>query len=195
MQGYRFDPRTSPMAFVAYGGATDGTTDPQIIVPFTSGFVRPFHGGNANGLTVEPQTSRENGVPFLDAITRLMFWGERVAGTGTWLYDLEMRRGTGGANETRTIISGAELNSSQNFDPAIEPVVLDDAFPPDFMRQDAGSPGIGDVLNFQISVTPGQASIQQCWFHGIMMPSPKAAGGGVGRGHFQGSPPIRSYGV
>lgn len=200
----RFDFAVDPYALLTVSGLTDGTADPQVLLAFASGFVRNVHPVNVAGFLVEPSEAKGDadiigppqipkGVPgtaTLDSLPRMMIFAGRSEGGGSvWNYRLSMRRGAGGTNETRVIVAAGVIEREDDYTGSVGPIVLEDPFPFDFMRQNVGSPALFDVLQWELQVTPGAATASQVSFFAMMLPSQrgnKDVGDG-GRGQLLGA--------
>lgn len=211
MSGGRFDFAVDPYALLTASGLTDGTANPQVLLAFASGFVRNVHPVNVPGFIIEPIEARgdalipmegsqplvEKGKPgtaTIDSLPRMLIFAGRTGGGGTvWNYRLSLRRGAGGTNETRVIVAAGVIEREDDYTGSVGPIVLEDPFPFDFMRQSVGSPALFDVLQWELQVTPGAATASQVSFFAMMLPSQrgnKDVGDG-GRGHLLGATKIR----
>lgn len=172
--------------FMQGAGATDGTTDAQIV---GGDFVDPLYAAISSGsifsVPVEPDLATILGMLKLDDGTRLVFISGRTGGTGTWNAEIEFQRG--GAGEIFSAVAATPIPLTASAGRAM-PVIFENILPFDFMRSTLTGATGADNLFPRITVTPGQAVIATVWWALLMLPSLRgsSAAGFGGRGQLLG---------
>jgi len=153
---------------------TSGTTDPQ---PFTGNFSTWVAVNGTVAMSyVEPQlcVSQGNEGHQLDAISRLLIFSTRLAGTGTWNATLSIRREATLPNTNISFVIPLKPENPLS-------LALNSPLPEDCAKEiTGGGEAIDDELYGQVTVVPGQDVVATCFVLAMLVPGFKNVGGDRG---------------
>jgi len=176
-QSFALDFRVNPYVILSSSGVSDGTTAPQIIGgTYGSNYARHIHPEDSRGWFAEPNEAQKAGTISIDGLSRLYVWCERTGvSTGAWTYSLAMGRGPTGKQSTIVVPAGI-VERKDSWVASVGPLVTDSAFPADFLSHPTtDSPATSDEVNYQLTVTPGNAAAEQISFFGLLCRPPQGS--------------------